>query len=43
MKLINIEIERYKIVDDWEIRVLFWKWVIARFRIEVLTGNIIRK
>ena len=42
MKLINIEIRQYKIVDDWEIRVLFWKWIIASFRVEVLTNKIIR-
>lgn len=43
MKLINIEISKFIITDDWEVRVLFWKWTIAKFRIEVLTGNITRK
>lgn len=46
MKLINIEVEKYVVTDDLELRVLFWKWIIARFRVETnLDGitNIIRK
>lgn len=43
MKLINIEIQKYTFTDDWEIRVLFWKWMIAKFKIDGLLGTIIRK
>jgi hypothetical protein len=43
MKLINIEIEKYVFNDDVEIRVYFYKWNIATFRYDSLSGQIIRK
>ena len=43
MKIINIEIEKYVFSDDVEIRVYFFKWKVATFRIDPLTNNVTRK
>ncbi len=43
MKLINIEVEKFIFSEDVEIRVYFFKWKVATFRVDVLTEIVTRK
>lgn len=43
MKLINIEVSRFMFSEDIEIDVFFYKWHIAKFRVDTLTIKITRK